>query len=186
MSQQWSAVWTGAPAAAADLGGLCWRAKVLFSSATEPVDSGTGLPFQEWVASSQTTNREGAQAPPSANWIKGLLSMSLPIRARPFSPQPVPLIRNLAQPPSLILDISYLQGGLEIPAPLGFGTAGNCSSSFVEKETIGPVRSIIEFRCSPSYCSKGEVGDRASGPRIMQFRRSSWGFLLESPACLYQ
>lgn len=68
---------------------------------------------------------------------------------------------NLHKPLSLILDISCLQGGLESPAPLGFGTVGNCSSSFVEKETIGPVRSIIEFRCSPSYCSKRVVGGQA-------------------------
>ena len=135
--------------------------EVLFSSAVEPVDSRTGLPFQEWVASSLTTNREGAQAHSSANWIKGLLSMTLPTRARPCFPHSQSLSSgNLHTPLSLILDISYLQGGLESPAPLGFGTMGNCSSSFVEKETIRPVRSRIQVQ--PFLLLKEESG--GTGP----------------------
>ena len=39
---------------------------------------------QGWVTSGQTTNREGVQPHPSAdNWIKALLSKTLPCRARP-------------------------------------------------------------------------------------------------------
>ena len=39
---------------------------------------------QGWVATSQATNREGAQLHPSANnWIKDLMSMALPTRTRP-------------------------------------------------------------------------------------------------------
>ena len=42
---------------------------------------------QNWVASSQTTKKEGAQPHSSAdNWIKEFLSMALPPRARPSFP----------------------------------------------------------------------------------------------------
>lgn len=135
--------------------------EVLFSSTVEPEDSRPGLPFQEWVASSLTTNREGAQAHPSANWIKGLRSMTLPTRAGPCFPHSQSLSSgNLHTPLSLILDISYLQGGLKSPAPLGFGTVENCSSSFVEKEIIGPVRSRIQVQ--PFLLLK--EGSRGTGP----------------------
>ena len=41
-------------------------------------------PMFGWVISGQTTNREGAQTPPLAgNWIKIVLSMTLPTRASP-------------------------------------------------------------------------------------------------------
>jgi len=43
--------------------------------------------LQDWVISGQTTNREKEQLHPSAdNWIKVLLSMVLPIRARTSFP----------------------------------------------------------------------------------------------------
>ena len=49
--------------------------------------------LQDSVTSGQTTNGEGAQPNPSADdWIKDLLNMALPTRARPsFPPQAAPL-----------------------------------------------------------------------------------------------
>ena len=42
---------------------------------------------QVWVSLGQTTNRERVQSHPSAdNWIKALLSKTLPTRARPSFP----------------------------------------------------------------------------------------------------
>ena len=55
--------------------------------------------LQDCVTPGQTTNGEGAQAYPSADdWIKDLLSMALPTRARPSFPHRQPLsVKKLAQ-----------------------------------------------------------------------------------------
>ena len=60
--------------------------------------------FQDWVASGQTTNREGARLHPSAdNWIEVLLSMALPTRARSSFPHSQSLPSgNLHKPHILI------------------------------------------------------------------------------------
>ena len=93
--QQWPAVRTGALATAV-LAAVCWRK----SSWRSPVAHHRALRLQDWVATGQTTNREGAQPHPSAdNWIK-----NLPMRARPsfLHSQSLPL-GSLHNPLILIL-----------------------------------------------------------------------------------
>ena len=70
--------------------------------------SGPGRHMLAWallegplVSSGQTANRETAQTHPSAeNWIKGLLSMALPTRARSDCPRILQLVQASYAPPS--------------------------------------------------------------------------------------
>ena len=82
------------PLGAEVLGSTPWREPPQSPPLAPPKSPGR---LQCWVASGQTTNREGTQPHPSADkWIKVLLSSAHQSNSQLYPP-PVPSIRKLAQ-----------------------------------------------------------------------------------------
>ena len=91
--------WQGRPQRAGALEGLPWHKPSWRLPLTRP----RSCRPEGWVTSDQTTTREGVLPRPSANnWMKALLSRCCPQSKTQFFPPPIPPLRSLPKPLSLL------------------------------------------------------------------------------------